>query len=78
MESLLSLVILFHWQTANLAQTSAEAEGKNSDGKERALPKKSKGNSVSSAGKAGEGGKATSGSGNDGPSQRCMLYQSNS
>lgn len=51
-------------------QTNAELEGKGPDGKDRASAKKSKGMSGNS-GKGGESAKATSGSGNDGASQRC-------
>ncbi|XP_065875410.1 G-box-binding factor 1 isoform X2 [Euphorbia lathyris] len=50
----------------NPAPINAEFEGKGPDVKDRASAKKSKG---ASAGKGGETGKATSGSGNDGASQ---------
>ncbi|XP_040369197.1 G-box-binding factor 1-like [Rosa chinensis] len=48
--------------------TNPESEGKGADGKERASTKKPKG-AVGSTVKAGESGKATSGSRNDGASQ---------
>lgn len=51
-------------------------EGKGPDGKERASTKKPKGtagNAGLAGGKVVESGKATSGSGNDGASQRCAV-----
>lgn len=47
-----------------------EYEGKGADGKDRDSLKKPKGASANSCAKAGESGKAGSGSGNDGISQR--------
>ncbi|XP_021888894.1 G-box-binding factor 1 [Carica papaya] len=52
--------------TPSLAPTNMEVEGKGPDTKERTSVKKSKG---TSGGKSVEGGKAASGSGNDGASQ---------
>ncbi|KAF2295084.1 hypothetical protein GH714_031415 [Hevea brasiliensis] len=55
--------------TPNSAQINTELEGKAADGKDRASAQKSKG---TSAGKAGESAKATSGSGNDGASLKVL------
>jgi plant G-box-binding factor len=49
---------------------TTEFEGKGTDGKEKDSSKKSKGTSANTCAKAGESGKAGSGSGNDGFSQR--------
>lgn len=64
----------FLLQTPVSMQANPDLEGKSTDGKDRASAKKSKINSGSTGlagAKAGESGKATSGSGNDGASQRC-------
>lgn len=57
-------------------QTNPESNGKHSDGKDSVSAKKSKGTSRNTGiagGKSGESGKATSGSGNDGASQRFAM-----
>ncbi|GKU94575.1 hypothetical protein SLEP1_g8047 [Rubroshorea leprosula] len=52
--------------TPSTAQTNADVEGKNADGKDRGSTKKPKG---TNGGKVGDSAKAASGSGNDGVSQ---------
>ena len=74
----LTQVLPFLLQTPVSMPANPELEGKSQDGKDRASAKKSKANSGNAGlagGKTGESGKATSGSGNDGASQRCSNFR---
>lgn len=59
-----------------MIMTATETEGKSSDVKDKGLVKSkgSSGNTGLASGKSGDGGKAASGSANDGASQRCAVY----
>lgn len=63
------LILLFtcFQQTPNTAPANPESDGKGPEGKDRNSSKKLK---ACSGGKAGDNGKVTSGSGNDGATQR--------
>lgn len=64
---MLILLFICFQPSPNTAQANPESDGKGTEGKDRNSSKKLK---ASSSSKAGDNGKVTSGSGNDGATQR--------